>query len=67
MNVVNELELVREGREQHGRGLEGTGLEKELATVLLQPLMWWSMWRKVTRWILLNLFLFNKLFNKLYQ
>ena len=28
VNVVNELELVREGREQHGRGLEGTGLEK---------------------------------------
>ena len=26
--MVNELELVREGREQHGRGLEGTGLEK---------------------------------------
>ena len=26
--MVNELELVREGRKQHGRGLEGTDLEK---------------------------------------
>ena len=65
--MVNELELVREGREQHGRAWKVPVLKKELATVLLQPLMWWSMWRKVTRWILLNLFLFNKLFNKLCQ
>ena len=67
MNVVNELELVREGRDSMVGAWKVPILTRELATVLLQPLMWWSMWRKVTRWILLNLFLFNKLFNKLCQ